>query len=170
VRIARCDRPLGLIEGESAGLALFDRDGVLNVDHGYVGGPEKFEWMPGARETLRLALDHGYAVVVVTNQSGIGRGYYTEGDFCNLMELMNEGGLFDLVLYCAHSPESCCPGRKPSPRMIQMALTAFGHSPDRAFMIGDKATDLEAAEAAGVRGFCFKGENLFDFVTSLGIF
>jgi D-glycero-D-manno-heptose 1,7-bisphosphate phosphatase len=155
---------------------FLDRDGVLNVDKGYVYRPEDFEWVEGAPEAVKWLNDHGYLVIVVTNQAGIARGYYTEGDFLRLTEWANEelrlrGAHLDAVYYCPHHPTEgigpyrcacCC--RKPGPGLLQQALAEWDIDTTRSLMIGDKESDLQAADAVGVRGVLFSGGNLLDFV------
>ncbi|MFM9873927.1 MAG: D-glycero-alpha-D-manno-heptose-1,7-bisphosphate 7-phosphatase [Fimbriimonadaceae bacterium] len=169
VQIVRCDHQIKRGNQSFDRVGLFDRDGVLNVDHGYVFEKDRFEWVEGSKDVLLHCRERGYGVGVVTNQSGIGRGYYSERAFLDLMEwVAGEVGI-DLVVYCPHAPEADCPGRKPGVRMVQMALDYFGVSGDQAFLIGDKATDLEAASAAGVRAKRFVGGDLREAFKDLGI-
>ncbi len=138
--------------------ALFlDRDGVINVDHGYVGRVEDFEFVEGILELIREAESEGYLPIVVTNQSGIGRGYYSEADFekvtAHMLEKMREAGIGigrEQVFFCPHAPEEQCACRKPQPGMFLEAARRFDLDMPASWMIGDKATDIEAAEAAGV--------------------
>jgi D-glycero-D-manno-heptose 1,7-bisphosphate phosphatase len=169
MRVLRCDEESSQGSGGHTKLGLFDRDGVLNVDHGYIFEKENFEWVLGAKEALTRCRDLGYGIGVITNQSGIGRGYYSESAFLDLMEWVgNEVGV-DLVVYCPHAPEAHCPGRKPGVRMLEMALEYFGVSGEQAFFIGDKATDLEAGLAAGVQTVRYSGGDMRDVVRDLGI-
>lgn len=143
--------------------ALFlDRDGVINVDHGYVSRLEDFEFVDGIFEVVAAARRAGYLVVVVTNQAGIGRGYYTEADFHRLMDWVNtqfaaRGGGIDAVYFCPDHPEhglgqyrreSEC--RKPAPGMFLRAAGDLGIDLAHSIMVGDKASDAVAARAAGV--------------------
>ncbi len=138
--------------------ALFlDRDGVINVDHGYVGRVEDFEFVEGILELIREAEAEGYLPIVVTNQSGIGRGYYSEADFekvtAYMLKKMQEAGIGigrEQVFFCPHSPEEQCACRKPQPGMLLEAIEHFGIDPAASILIGDKASDIEAARAAGV--------------------
>lgn len=141
--------------------AFLDRDGVINVDTGYVYQREAFEWVPGALEGARRLHELGFALVVVTNQSGIGRGYYSEADFHRLTKWMagefeRAGAPLSGVYFCPHHPEKalpeyrqvcCC--RKPAPGMLQQAAKELGLDLSRSIMFGDKPGDCEAGRAAG---------------------
>lgn len=158
--------------------ALFlDRDGVLNVDHGYVGTRDRFEWIPGAKEAIRAATDAGWHVFVVTNQSGVARGYYTEADVAVLhawmtQEVRNDGGTIDDWRYCPFHPEAVLtayrhpahPWRKPAPGMLLDLIRAWELDPGTSVLIGDQDNDLAAAAAAGVPAHRFAGGNLLDVV------
>lgn len=134
--------------------ALFlDRDGVINVDRGYVHKQEDFEFIDGIFEFCRLAKQLGYLIFVVTNQSGIGRGYYTEQDFTKLTDWMcgvfkDQGVDIEKVYHCP-SPEDS-PDRKPMPGMILRAVEEFGIDLSRSVLVGDKMTDIQAGILAGV--------------------
>ncbi|MEZ0324683.1 MAG: D-glycero-alpha-D-manno-heptose-1,7-bisphosphate 7-phosphatase [Fimbriimonas sp.] len=145
--------------------AFFDRDGVLNVDHGYVFKPEQWEWQEGAKEAIRWCNENRYLVVVITNQSGIGRGYYTEKDLEKLHgfiqeDLKNAGARIDAIYHCPHLPEDNCSCRKPLPGMILQAIRDLDLDPARSFLIGDNPTDIEAAQAAGIKGVLYSGGDL----------
>ncbi len=143
--------------------ALFlDRDGVINVDHGYVHRPEDIRFVDGIFELVATAKKAGYLVVVVTNQAGIGRGYYNEADFHALMDWMKarfveEGGQIDAVYFCPYHPEhgigeyhreSNC--RKPSPGMLLLAARDLDIDLASSIFIGDKPSDMAAGWAARV--------------------
>jgi D-glycero-D-manno-heptose 1,7-bisphosphate phosphatase len=143
--------------------ALFlDRDGVINVDHGYVHRPEDFEFMPGIFKLVRAANERGYLVVVVTNQAGIGRGYYSEAQFLSLTEWMKErfkaeSARIDAVYFCPFHPEhgvgefrreSEC--RKPGPGMLLQAEKDLDIDLRGSILVGDKPSDMAAGKAAGV--------------------
>ena len=152
----------------SASAALLDRDGVLNVDHGYTHRPEDLAFMPGAVEAVRRLNQSGRRVVVVTNQAGVARGLYDEAAVERFHAAMSagmaaEGARIDAFYYCPFHPEAVVeayrhadhPDRKPNPGMVLRALRDFGVTPARAFLIGDRDSDLQAAVAAGVRGYLF---------------
>ncbi len=136
--------------------ALFlDRDGVINYDPGYVYRIEDFEFMPGIFEALAGFMMLGYEIFVVTNQSGIGRGYYSEDDFAKLSKYMidefkSHGIEIKKIYHCPHTPIDDCNCRKPKPGMILQALDEFNISLKDSLMIGDKPSDLESARRAGV--------------------
>jgi D-glycero-D-manno-heptose 1,7-bisphosphate phosphatase len=147
--------------------AFFDRDGVLNVDHGYAYRPDQFEWIAGAPEAVRLLNKAGYFVFVVTNQSGIAHGYYEEAAmhrFHALMQdtLRTQGAHVDAFYYCPHHPEGSvkelavrCRCRKPEPGMLEQAAREWPIDLSRSFLIGDKDADMAAAAAFHIRGIKF---------------
>jgi D-glycero-D-manno-heptose 1,7-bisphosphate phosphatase len=156
--------------------ALFlDRDGVINVDKGYVSQVADFEWIEGAAETIAAFKARGWFVFVVTNQSGIARDYYSEHDMHTLHEWMQErlaeqGAEIDRIYYCPYHDEGENPryrrdsfDRKPKPGMLLKAMADFPVKRESSFLIGDKQTDIDAARAAGVAGFLFTGGDLFRF-------
>lgn len=161
--------------------ALFlDRDGVLNEDQGYVHRWEDFRWIEGAREAIAAFNRAGWLVIVVTNQSGVGRGYYTEAAMHALHARMNAelavaGGRIDALYYCPQHPEASVeayrhpdpPDRKPNPGMILRALAEWPIDRERSVLVGDKPSDLEAAARAGVRGLLFRGGSLAAFLQSV---
>lgn len=151
--------------GAGKGIRAFflDRDGVINVDHGYVFCAENFKFMADIFPVLRGLSAKGYLLVVVTNQSGIGRGYYSEEDYQKLMNWMLErlsceGIEVSAVYSCPHSPEEGCDCRKPAPGMLLQAKQELGLDMSESWMIGDKASDMDAAKAAGIPNRVFLGE------------
>ncbi|MGE4503896.1 MAG: HAD-IIIA family hydrolase [Desulfovibrionaceae bacterium] len=141
---------------------FLDRDGVLNVNHGYVHTRARWTWCRGAREAVKLANDSGALVILVTNQAGIGRGYYPPETFFALMdwvrgELAAVGAHLDAVYHCPHHPEEGlgeyrqrCSCRKPEPGMLLRAVADWNPDMRRSLMIGDSPKDMEAARRAGV--------------------
>ena len=160
--------------------ALFlDRDGVINHDHGWVGTRERFAFIDGAVEAIRAATDAGWHVFVVTNQSGIARGFYDEAQFAELTawmigQIRAAGGTVDDVRHCPFHPDAAVPAyrqpsewRKPAPGMILDVLRRWELDPRRCLLIGDQSSDLEAAQAAGVAGHLFPGGDLRAFAAPL---
>ena len=154
------------------GAVFFDRDGVLNRDVAYVHRPDQIEWTPGAAEAVKLANEAGRLVFVVTNQSGVARGMFSEADVQALHrwmegELAAQGARIDGWRYCPHHPEGVvaayareCDCRKPASGMILALIAEHALDPAQCFLVGDRPRDVEAAEAAGVRGLLFDGRDL----------
>lgn len=145
-------------------VVFLDRDGVLNKDppH-YAHRIDQMEMIPGVDDAIKLLKDHGYFLVVVSNQSGVARGYYPEEQiqiFNNalMQEIRKKGGDIDVFCYCPHHPEAPleqyrvnCTCRKPKPGMILDAAKKYDLDLSTAFFVGDKATDVETGKNAGVK-------------------
>ena len=144
--------------------ALFlDRDGIVNVDHGYVSAIDNFEFSKGIFELMKSFKDAGYLLFVITNQSGIGRGYYSESDFQKLTQwmmkaLQKQGITIEKVFHCPHTPDDHCHCRKPNTGMIEEALSEYPLDLERSWMIGDKASDITLAANAGIQNSIYIGE------------
>ncbi len=146
--------------------AFIDRDGVLNEERAFVHRAEDFVFLPGAAEALRELKAAGYLLVVITNQSGIARGLYSEADYLALTAHMRdrlaaEGISLDAVEYCPHLPDAPvaryrleCDCRKPKAGMLTRAIQALDIDPGASLLVGDRLSDLEAGRAAGI-GRCF---------------
>jgi D-glycero-D-manno-heptose 1,7-bisphosphate phosphatase len=137
-------------------IIFLDRDGVINHDHGYVGEISKFDFIDGIFEACYHFIKLGYEIVVITNQSGIGRRYYSEKDFTNLTNWMIEEfkkkGIDILKVYhCPHSPEEDCKCRKPEIGMITQATNDFDIDLEKSWLIGDKVSDIQAAINANIK-------------------
>jgi D-glycero-D-manno-heptose 1,7-bisphosphate phosphatase len=156
--------------------ALFlDRDGVLNADKGFVARVEDFEWMPGAIDCVRRFNALDYLVIIVTNQTGVAFDLYTESDIAAvhehmLTDLAEAGAEIDRIYECCWHPAATLTKyrrdselRKPRPGMLLQAMEDFPIDKARSFLIGDKQSDVDAAAAAGVRGFLYCGGDLLRF-------
>lgn len=138
-------------------LALIDRDGTIIVDKVYLSDPDGIEFTPGAIEGLRLLQDTGFTLALITNQSGIARGYFDAATLERIHDrlqsmLRAEGLRLDAIYVCPHGPNDKCDCRKPAPGMALRAMRDLGFRPDQAVFIGDSDVDMGAAAAAGVAG------------------
>jgi D-glycero-D-manno-heptose 1,7-bisphosphate phosphatase len=137
--------------------AIFlDRDGIINVDSGYVSKIEDFKFTSGIFKTLKSLQEMGYILIIVTNQSGIARGYYSEEDYMNLTvymveELKKRGISIASVYHCPHGPDEGCKCRKPRAGMLKAAQKQFRVQMKESWMIGDKVSDMLAAKSAGIK-------------------
>lgn len=155
---------------------FFDRDGILNVDTGYVHRFEEIRWVEGAREAVSRLTKNGWLLFVVTNQSGVARGLYEETDVLELHKKMNDefnkyGGNIEEFFFCPHLKGAKVPRydiecncRKPRPGMILRAMEKYELSAENTFLVGDSPRDVEAAKRAGIQGFLFDENNLDIFL------
>ncbi len=156
---------------------FFDRDGVLNVDTHYLHRAEDLIWVDGAKEAVATLTRLGYAIFIVTNQSGVARGYYTEDDVHVLHDYMTAefakaGGTITAVYYCPYLEGAALSQydkksdwRKPAPGMVLQAARDYDVDLSQSFMIGDNPKDVACAHAAGMDGYLFTGGRLDDFVS-----
>lgn len=150
---------------------FLDRDGTINADKNYLYRIEDFEFLPGAVEALRLLQASGYLLIIITNQSGIARGYFTEEDFMKLTDFMlaeleKSGVKISAVYYCPHLPDGevpeyrkVCSCRKPKTGLFEQAVKDFGIDLSESFAIGDKPRDCAVCETTPCRGFLIGGES-----------
>lgn len=159
---------------------FLDRDGVLIVDSGYPHRDEDLVLFPGAAAAVSRLNALGYMAVIVTNQSGVARGLFSEKRMHVFNDLLvrclaAEGAKIEAVYACPYHHEAVDPrwlhpdhpDRKPNPGMILRAMADHPIDPARSLLIGDRQSDLEAARRAGIPGFLFEGDNLDDFVRDL---
>ncbi|HEY1448878.1 MAG TPA: HAD family hydrolase [Caulobacteraceae bacterium] len=168
-------------DGRRAAVIL-DRDGVLNVDFGYVGEVSRLQWIDGALRAVRRLNDAHLLVIVATNQSGVARGFFDLAAVDALhaqmvADLAASGAHIDAFYVCPYLPDAPVaafahpdhPDRKPNPGMIHRALSEWSIDPARALVIGDKERDLEAGRRAGVAGALFPGGDLDKFIVGLAL-
>ncbi len=136
-------------------LIILDRDGVINQDSlQYIKSPDEFILLPGSCEAIARLTTAGYCVAVATNQSGVARGYYDEEQLAAIHEKMRTsvraaGGRIDFIIHCPHMPDAGCSCRKPQPGMLFAVAKHFDCSLTNVPFIGDRLSDIQAAEAAG---------------------
>ncbi len=143
---------------------FLDRDGVICTEEAYLSDPRKMRLIPGAADAIRLFNQSGLAAVVITNQSGVARGFFTEETVAVLNRTMHErleaqGARLDAVYYCPHHPEGAvdkyrlaCDCRKPATGMLRQAANECNLDVERSYLVGDKLSDIECAGRAGVKG------------------
>ncbi len=136
-------------------VAFLDRDGVINHDTGYTHKIDDFVFIDGCVDALKILQANGFLLIVVTNQSGIGRGYYSQQDYQRLTdwyvnELANQGVQITDVFHCPHAPDQHCDCRKPKPGLFEQAAQKHAINFSESIMVGDKISDMQAAQTAGV--------------------
>lgn len=144
-------------------VVFLDRDGTINIEKNYLYRPEDFEFIPGSAAGIKLLNDNGFKVVVVTNQAGVARGYYTEDDVNNLHDYIDEclrkyDAHIDMYIYCPHHPENgigkykCkCLCRKPGTGMFSKAASVYDIDMEHSWMVGDNVGDMKAGEKFGLK-------------------
>ena len=136
--------------------ALLDRDGTIIVEKNYLKSVDQLELLPNAAEGLRMLASQGFSLIVITNQSGIGRGLLTVAEVDAIhaelkRRLAAEGVKIAGIYYCPHSPDSNCACRKPRTALAHQAAADFGFDPSESLVIGDKTSDIEFGRALGAR-------------------
>lgn len=140
--------------GSKQPAVFLDRDGTLIEDVDYCGNREHVRVFPGATEALRRLKEAGYKLIIITNQSGIGRGYFNEHEYAAVEAEVSRqlgDGLIEATYYCPHLPSDRCKCRKPSPEMVVRAADEHGLDLSRSFFVGDKASDIGCGQKAGVK-------------------
>jgi len=135
---------------------FLDRDGTMAEDVSYCRRPEDFRLLPNTARAIKLLNEHGFKVIVVTNQSGIARGYFTEETLAEIHEKMKEelarqGARVDAIYYCPHHPDDNCDCRKPKPGMMLQAVKDYHIDLKRSFVMGDMPSDIAMGKATGCR-------------------
>lgn len=135
---------------------FIDRDGTISRDVPYCSRPEDFELLPGAGEGVRHLNESGFKVIVITNQSGIARGYFTEETLAKIHEKMSKdlekaGARLDAIYYCPHHPEEGCECRKPKPTLLLQAASDLAIDLGQSYVIGDREMDMEMGRRGGCR-------------------
>ena len=166
-------------------IAFIDRDGVLNskkINKGYIGKISHFRWINGAKKTIKLFNQKGYKVVVVTNQSGVARGYFQISQIKKLHLYMSKqlklfGAKIDAFYFCPFHIDGVIKKykkksnlRKPNNGMFKIAQKRWKINKKNSFMIGDQISDMDFAKKSGIKGFHYKKGNLFEFVKKNKIF
>jgi D-glycero-D-manno-heptose 1,7-bisphosphate phosphatase len=144
-------------------VVILDRDGTIVIDRGYLAEPDRLEFMPGAPEALRWLWEHEYRLVVITNQSGVGRGLFTldqvEAMNARLHAMVERAGAKLTHIYvCPHTPEANCACRKPNLGLMQQAATELRFNPRMSVVVGDKESDIEFGHRAGARAIIISFE------------
>jgi len=139
---------------------VLDRDGVINIDYGYVHKIEDFKFIDGTFEALKK-LQEKYTLFIFTGQSGIGRGYYTEEEFKRVNEFMmkifeKEGIVITETVFCPHKPEDNCDCRKPKTKLVDYLIKKYNIDKKESYVIGDKTSDIKLAENAGMKSVLVK--------------
>ena len=160
-------------------IAFLDRDGVINsskINNGYIGYISKFKWIKGSKKTIKYLKSKKFKIVIVTNQSGVARGYFTAKDVYKLhnyikMELKQRGTPIDKIYFCPYHKDGIIKKykkrsilRKPNIGMYLKAKKIWNIDKKNSFMIGDQATDMQFAKKAGIKGFLFNEKNLYNFI------
>ncbi len=150
---------------------FLDRDGTIIEDVGYINGCDKVKFLSGVGEAIKLLNENGFRVIVISNQAGVARGYFTEETVKEINEhvqesLARQGAFIDMIYYCPHHAEGVieeyrkeCYCRKPNPGMIEQAVRDFGIDLKNSFVIGDKISDIEAGHRAGCKTILLAGED-----------
>ena len=135
---------------------FIDRDGTINVNVEYLDNPENFQMYPGVAEGIKLLRDNGYKIIVVTNQSGIARGFFSEETLEKIHErmrneLLKKDAVVDAIYYCPHHPDDKCSCRKPNTKLFEKAMNDFDIDIRNSYIIGDRMLDVEVGFKMGLK-------------------
>ncbi len=159
-----------ILETKKNKCVFLDRDGVLNKDIGYLKFPEQLIILPGVIEALKKLKEAGFLLIIVTNQSGIAKGFFYEDDLKKvhnaLLEIFNKNNIYiDDIFYCPHHVEGTvepynisCDCRKPNTKMIKNSVIKYNIDLSKSYLVGDKDTDIQLAINAGLKSFCVKND------------
>ena len=136
--------------------AFIDRDGTINANIGYIDNPDSFKMHSGVAEGIKLLNKDGFKVIIITNQSGIARGFFSEETLDKIhdkmkTELSDKGAKIDAIYYCPHHPDDKCDCRKPEAGLLEKAIRDFDIDIDESFIIGDRMLDVEAGHKVGIK-------------------
>ena len=160
-------------------IAFLDRDGVINsskINNGYIGLIKDFKWIKGAKKTIKYLKLKNYKIIIITNQSGIARGYFSLRDVYKLhkylkLELKNFGVKIDKIYFCPYHKDGMIEKysknsdlRKPNIGMFKKAKKVYKIDMKNSFMVGDQKTDMQFAKKAGIKGYLFNEDDLYKFV------
>ncbi len=145
-------------------VVFLDRDGTINIDYGYVHEVHKLVFFPGVLESLRTIQKAGYMLIIITNQSGIGRGYFTKEEYNEFSKIMlnkmtDAGVIIEKIYTCPHKPEENCKCRKPLLGLFDQAICDYDIDISSSYVIGDRLRDLSICEKYPVKGILFSPEN-----------
>jgi histidinol-phosphate phosphatase family protein len=135
---------------------FIDRDGTINVNVEYLDNPEDFQMYPGVAEGVKILNENGFLVIVITNQSGIARGYFTKETLEKIhqrmmKELKEKGAKIDAIYYCPHHPDDNCSCRKPETGLLEKAIKEHNIDTSHSYVIGDRMIDVEAGHKIGLK-------------------
>lgn len=143
---------------------FLDRDGVINIDYGYIGTIDRFELIPGTIEALKKIQDSGYLIIIITNQSGIGRDFFSSEDYEIVNEhmksiLLNHNIYINGVYHCPHIPSYGCSCRKPEIGLIKKAISIHNIDCSKSILVGDKISDIQASNKAKISRCFYIGDS-----------
>ena len=166
-------------------VAFLDRDGVINsgnINNGYIGYAKDFKWITGAKKTIKFLKENNFKVVIITNQSGVARGYFSLRDVYKLhnyisSELIKFGTRVDKIFFCPYHKDGIIKKykkksllRKPSTGMFHLTQKIWNVDKKNSFVIGDQKTDIEFANKSKIKGYLFNQKDLYKFVKKKVIF